>query len=71
MAPIYPGQQKRPSFLLLLLYILFGLYLLNYSFSLIPIPTFISHLDKWIISIVGFLLIISGITHLGKISRGY
>lgn len=71
MAPIYPGQPKRPSFLLLLLYILFGLYLLNYSFSLISIPTFISQLDKWIISIGGVLLIISGITHLGKISRGY
>ena len=45
-------------------YCLFGLYLVNFAFDIIPLPVFIGFMDKWVIFISGILIIIGGINYL-------
>jgi len=49
-----------------IVYLLFGLYLINSSFNFISIPNFIQSVDKWIIFIAGVLIITGGINYLRK-----
>lgn len=47
-----------------LIYIVFGLYFINYSFAFYTLPDFVSEINKWIILVGGFLIIIGGINYL-------
>lgn len=47
-----------------IVYLLFGLYLINSSFNFISIPDFIQSVDKWIILAAGVLVIIGGLSYL-------
>ena len=67
----YPGMPKRPSAFTLILFIIFGLYFLNYPFQFVKIPVAIAGLDKWLIFAGGIMLIIGGVNHFTKMSRGY
>ncbi len=48
----------------LVVYFIFGLYLINSAFDFISLPTFILNLDKWIVFIGGILIIVGGINYL-------
>jgi len=47
-----------------LVYLLFGLYLINTSFNFITMPAFIQSIEGWLILISGALVIIGGINYL-------
>ena len=46
------------------IYIIVGVYLLNYPFQIISLPGFIDAIDRWLIFIGGILVIIGGIKYL-------
>lgn len=52
-------------------YLIFGLYLLNSSFSFITMPAFIQSIESWLILISGVLVIIGGINYLRTSRRRY
>jgi len=47
-----------------ILYLFFGIYLINLSFGFISLPKFISGFENWIILISGILVILGGINYL-------
>jgi hypothetical protein len=50
--------------LIFLMYLLVGLYLVNFSFLWVPIPKGIKFLENWVLLAGGVLVIISGIKYL-------
>jgi len=54
-----------------IVYIIFGLYLLNFSFSFITMPAFIQSMESWLILISGVLVIIGGINYLRTSRRRF
>lgn len=46
------------------IYLLIGLYLLNYPFNFITMPGFIISIENWILFIGGILVIVGGIKFL-------
>jgi len=54
------GYQKRKSFFLFLVFVIFGLYMVNSGLSFITMPSFILSIDNWLTLISGALLIIGG-----------
>ena len=52
------------SKVLFIVYLVFGLYLINMFFSFITMPEFITNLDNLIILVAGILVILGGINHL-------
>ena len=55
---------KKEAFIGFLVYLIFGLYFLNYSLGFIVLPEFLSKIDKWIILIGAILIIIGAINYL-------
>jgi len=55
---------KKEAFIGFLVYIVFGLYFLNYSLGFVVLPEFLSKIDKWIILIGAILIIIGAINYL-------
>jgi cytochrome c biogenesis protein CcdA len=56
------------AFLFFLVYLVLGLYFINFGINFIKIPTFFTSIDKWIIFAGGILLIFGGINSL-RMSR--
>lgn len=54
-------NQSGPKFLLIFLYIVLGLYFLNYPFQIIKIPTSVLGFEEWIIFAGGILLLLGSI----------
>jgi len=54
-----------------LVYLIFGLYLINSSFNFITMPAFIQSIESWLILISGVLVIIGGINYLRASKRKY
>lgn len=40
-------------------FLVFGIYLLNYAFSFFEVPLFFTGIEKWIIGLSGFFLIVA------------
>ncbi len=53
-----------------IIYLVVGLYLLNYPFNFITMPSFIVSIEKWILFIGGILVIIGGIKYLFSPRKG-
>jgi predicted membrane channel-forming protein YqfA (hemolysin III family) len=51
-------------------FLIIGLYFINYSLNLIKLPEFFSGVDKWIILIGGLLLIVGGVNY-WRLSKHY
>jgi hypothetical protein len=51
----------RGGGLFFILYLLLGLYFINFGFNFIQIPAFFTTIDKWIIFVGGILLVFGGI----------
>ncbi|MGA2130474.1 MAG: hypothetical protein ABSG05_02565 [Candidatus Pacearchaeota archaeon] len=71
----YPGTypKKSGSGFLVVIYLLFGIYFINYAIQFVIIPTVVTQFDKWIILVGGVLLIIGAINQLrlNRYTRGY
>ena len=63
-------MERKTGFIILLIYLVIGLYLVNSPFQWVKIPAMISQFDKWIIPIGGVLIIIEGVKYL-KSTGGY
>ena len=57
-------QMKEVKLLLFLIYILFGVYFINYGIEFYTIPEVISEFNKWIIFAGGILILFGGINYL-------
>jgi len=55
---------KKGAFIGFLVYLVFGLYFLNYSLGFVILPEFMSKIDKWVILIGGILIIVGAINYL-------
>ena len=49
-----------------LIYVILGLYFINFAFSFVTLPGFILEINKWIFFVGGVLIIFAGLTHLIK-----
>ncbi|HEB47354.1 MAG TPA: hypothetical protein ENI22_02695 [Candidatus Pacearchaeota archaeon] len=49
--------------IVLLLYLIFGLYFLNYPLGIFTLPEAMSSLDPWIIFVGGILILFGGINY--------
>jgi len=52
---------KGARFIWFLVYVLFGLYFINYGIEFYPVPDFVSDVNNWIILVGGFLIIFGGV----------
>ena len=59
---------KKGAFMGFLVYLIFGLYFLNYSLGFVVLPEFMFKIDKWII-LVGAILIIVGAINYFRLSK--
>ncbi|MFH1325642.1 MAG: hypothetical protein ABIH49_02640 [archaeon] len=59
-------RKKSASTWIFLLYLVFGLYFLNFPFNLIAVPEVISQYNSWIIFLGGILIIFSSFGYLRK-----
>jgi hypothetical protein len=64
----YGGGARRGSFVLFIMFIFFGVYLLNIQFVFFKLPQFINDFNNWIFVVCGVLLIMGGINSL-RVSR--
>ena len=56
------------------IYLIFGLYFINYPFGIVKLPEALSNFDPWIIFIGGILILFGGVNYFraGRLSRyGY
>ncbi|MBI3623877.1 hypothetical protein HY212_07410 [Candidatus Pacearchaeota archaeon] len=49
---------------LFLIYLILGLYLINFAGNWVKLPTFGSSINSWIMAAIGILMIIGGINYL-------
>lgn len=56
-----PGTSPIAIFVV---YLIVGLYLLNYALNFIAIPAFILSIEKWIIFVGGILVLFGGVKYL-------
>ena len=54
---------KKGGIIIFLLYLILGLYFINYPFNFIKLPEFIFSLNSWIIFIGGILMIIGAVNY--------
>jgi len=55
---------KKGAFIGFLVYLVFGLYFLNYSLGFVALPEILSKIDKWIILVGAILIFIGAINYL-------
>jgi len=53
------------------IYLLMGLYFINYPLNFIKIPEFVSNFETWIIFAGGILILVGGINYLRTSRRHY
>lgn len=54
-----------------IIYLIFGIYQLNFALNFVSLPTFSTTVNNWIIFIGGILIIIGGINYLRVGNRRY
>lgn len=57
-------MQKSGSWLIFLVYLVLGLYFVNYSVEYVDIPKAITGFNSWIFIVGGVLILLGGINHL-------
>jgi len=56
---------------LFLVYLILGLYLINFAGNWVVLPTFDSSINNWIMAAIGVLMVIGGISYLRAASNRY
>jgi predicted membrane channel-forming protein YqfA (hemolysin III family) len=62
----FPGtivKRKRINVVVLLVYVLLGVYFINFPFNFIQIPKYISDANNWIIFLGGLLMLFGAINY--------
>jgi protein-S-isoprenylcysteine O-methyltransferase Ste14 len=62
----FPGtvvRRKRMNVAVLLVYVLLGVYFINFPFNFIQIPKYISNVNNWIIFVGGLLMLFGAINY--------
>jgi predicted membrane channel-forming protein YqfA (hemolysin III family) len=62
------GKKKGWKIVLVLVYLILGLYFINYPFSFVTIPESVSQFDSWIIFAGGIFLVFGAINYF-RLSR--
>ena len=57
-------MQKSGSWLIFLVYLVLGLYFINFSIVYVEIPKAIANFNSWIFIVGGVLILLGGINHL-------
>ena len=57
-------KKRGANIFIFLLYLVFGLYFINSTFSFITVPEFVLNIDKWIIFVGGILIIFGAFNYL-------
>ena len=60
---------KKTSLLWAVVYLVFGAYFINLSFSFITLPEFITGFYQWITLVGGILILLGGINHFRAIKN--
>ena len=60
--PMYP-QAKGSSLIILLIYLVFSAYFINFPFNIIKVPSGIESINQWIVFLGGILLLLGAINH--------
>jgi len=61
-------MRNQNSWLVFLIYLVLGLYFINYTINYVDIPKVINNFNSWIFIIGGILILLGGINHL-RLSR--
>jgi Mg2+ and Co2+ transporter CorA len=56
-------EKKKVNFIVVVLYLIFGVYFVNFPFQLYPIPEIVSKFDSWIIFAGGVLILFGAINY--------
>ena len=59
------------GFIVFIVYLIIGLYLLNFGLNVFTMPDFILDIEKWIIFVGGILVIVGGIKYFFSSKRSY
>jgi len=59
-------KEVKIKVLLFLIYIIFGIYFLNFQFPLLEVPSFVVKFNNWIVFFGGILLLISAFKNLRR-----
>ncbi len=62
--------RRGGNFGFFIIYLIFGLYLLNLTLTFVKLPESIHAIDKFVIAIGGILIILGGINHI-RASRAH
>ena len=57
-------KKRGANMFIFLVYLVFGLYFINSTFSFILLPEFVLNIDKWIIFVGGILIILGAFNYL-------
>jgi len=55
---------KRGGTIIFVVYLLFGIYFINYAFNFVVLPDIMNTLNKWVVFAGGVLILIGGINFL-------
>jgi len=58
-----PFRKRGPSMILVLIYLVFAIYFINYPFNFLAIPEAVAGIDPWIIFIGGILILLGMINY--------
>ena len=64
------NQRRGINWIFVFVYLVVGLYFLNYPFGFFSVPEFVSNFDKWIIFIAGVFMVIGAFTSI-RFGRDY
>ncbi len=62
----FPGtitKQRRMNVVVLILYLILGVYFINFPFNFIQIPKYISDVNNWIVFVGGLLMLFGAINY--------
>ena len=55
---------KTQNMVFFVLYLVFGLYFINYALNLVSLPGFFADINKWIILVGGLFVLLGGVNAL-------
>lgn len=62
----FPGtitKQRRMNVVILILYIVIGVYFINFPFNFLKIPEYITNYNQWIVFVGGVLMLFGAINY--------
>jgi len=67
----FDQYQKGPNTFLMIIYLIFGLYFVNFPFQFVKIPESFMGIEKWIIFVGGLLILLGAVNYFRVKRRVY